>query len=57
MDFYNRDSGFAPSNDVLSLTKPGALSRWNFDASPGTPVVVSYSFPTQVEPYDTSSGA
>ncbi|WP_299567074.1 matrixin family metalloprotease [uncultured Sulfitobacter sp.] len=57
MNFFFRDDVPVAGNDVLSLTKSEAAERWNHEASLGTPVVVSYSFPTQAAPYDTLSGA
>ncbi|MCX7568019.1 matrixin family metalloprotease [Sulfitobacter sp. F26169L] len=57
MDFFPRNGTLNASNDVLSLTGTAAEDRWNFDASIGTPVVISYSFPTQVAAYDSYSGA
>ncbi len=57
MDFYTRNGDVVASNDVLSLTGNYAPARWNHEASLGTPVVVSYSFPTQIAPYDEHSGA
>ncbi|KNG92915.1 M10 family metallopeptidase C-terminal domain-containing protein [Pseudaestuariivita atlantica] len=43
------------SNDLLSLVGDAPHYRWNIAAPVGTPVVITYSFPTEPADYDFSS--